>query len=246
MTDGNGNKIFYNIEEYKIMSVFSNGRALPPEIDLDDWDAYYEASQESYDEMESLIEFCDYDPFEKNYKPSFNENQLAFINRKADSILEDFTKSITGLSKSEKIEILKNQSENIQDKLLFDFIKDQELTCTDFLFFEYTGDIDEEYQKCIVYTSIQNILDSETYNPDDKEISVALNNYKANLNNTLWGEAEKENFEKWRNCKTGSSSVVLTKFLDEKIKAMTEEISNQPEQIYNKPKHKRMEMDWDR
>ena len=52
------------------MSVFSNGRALPPEIDLDDWTTYLEVSQESYEEMEDLIEFCDYDPFDNDYKPS--------------------------------------------------------------------------------------------------------------------------------------------------------------------------------
>ena len=93
------------------MSVFSNGRALPPEIDLDDWMTYLEVSQESYEEMEDLIEFCDYDPFDNDYKPSFNEKQMAFLNRKADSLLEDFTQSLSSsrLPKSDKLEVLKKQ-----------------------------------------------------------------------------------------------------------------------------------------
>ena len=242
------------------MSVFSNGRALPPEIDLDDWTTYLEVSQESYEEMEDLIEFCDYDPFDNDYKPSFNEKQMAFLSRKADSLLEDFTQSLSSsrLPKSDKLEILKRQSDNLQDKLLFDYIHDRDSACTDFLFVEESQTMDDEFQKCLVFTNIQKILNKESYDPDDKEIIVALNNYKANLNNTLWGEPEKENFKKWRNCMTGSGNVVLTKIMDDKIKDMAEEVSKSPDYIHIKKvkknpenvhvhmKHKRKGMDWDR
>lgn len=228
------------------MSVFSNGRALPPEIDLDDWTTYLEVSQESYEEMEDLIEFCDYDPFDNNYKPSFNEKQMAFLSRKADSLLEDFTQSLSRFPKSAKLEVLKKQSDDLQDKLLFDYIHDRDSAYTDFLFVEESQTMDDEFQKCLVFTNIQKIMNKESYDPDDKEITVALNNYKANLNNTLWGKPEKENFEKWRNYMTGSGNVVLTKIMDDKIKDMAEEVSKTPENVHVHIKHKRKEMDWDR
>lgn len=85
------------------MSVFSNGRALPPEIDLDDWMTYLEISQESYEEMDTLINIADYDLFDNDYKPSFNEKQMDFLSRKADSLLEDFTQSLSRLPKSETL-----------------------------------------------------------------------------------------------------------------------------------------------
>ena len=66
----------------------------------------------------------------------------------------------------------------------------------------------------------------------------ALKQYDTVLNNEPWAKKHSAYVDKWMNSKVGDKTSVFTKFLEAKLKVLSDSVSSEPERA-KKPSHKR-------
>lgn len=229
------------------MSSFSNGGYVPQGMDFSDWVEYLNEkmsaerdAQIEKDFEEFYSDFFDLEPEEEEeeFNLSIPEEALPLLKNKADSLITDVKKSLEGIPKSGKCELLKEMQTQTHDRLLFDFIRDNQEAEIDFIVRDPSKSFLEEERRAQTYQSIQTVLNTAFYDPDNKALSSALKQFDSVLKNEPWAKRHAEHVHKWLNSKAGNQATVLTKLLDAKLKVLSETIAQEPEQT-KKKFHKR-------
>lgn len=90
------------------MSSFSNGGYVPSGMDFSDWVEYLDAKREALidEELEEFYnELFEPEP-EEEFKLSLPEEHLSFLKHEADKFIDGVKESLSGISKSGKLETL--------------------------------------------------------------------------------------------------------------------------------------------
>lgn len=114
------------------MSSFSNGNYVPSGMDFSDWVEYLEEKRDA--EKFALIdkefeefyaEFFDLEPKEEEeeFKLSLPKEHLSFLKHEADKFIDGVKESLSGMTKSGKLEALAEMQRETRERLLFNFFR---------------------------------------------------------------------------------------------------------------------------
>ena len=227
------------------MSSWTNGDYVPEGADFTEWTEYLKAKNEAeeyqdyLDDMEEEEELND----EKDLKLSVSAKDYNSAIEKADSLISGVKESISGSSKKEKLETLNDLQEQTHTRLLYEHLRKDPFS-TDFIFKTNAESTAEEEKRFFTFSNINKVLKAETFDFENKDLRKALNFYDEVLKNEPWAKAEAESFEKWKNGQGGNIQTVYSRLLDQKLEAMKETVSQEPEP--QKKKAHRRDMDWER
>ncbi|MBR4790512.1 MAG: hypothetical protein IK024_06440 [Treponema sp.] len=234
------------------MSSFSNGGYVPSNMDFSDWIEYLEEKRNA--ERYALIdkEFEDFykeffdletEEEEEEFELSIPEEALSALKIKADSFISDVKKSLNGMSKSEKCKTLAKMQEETHNRLLFNFIRMNQDAELAFIVRSPSDSFLEEERRAQTYNAIHTVLSTAFFDPKNRVLMTALNQYDSVLKNEAWAKCHAEHVEKWLNSKSGDSSTVFTKLLDAKLKVLSETIAQDPEQTKKKAHMRNYDME---
>lgn len=214
------------------MSVFSNGGYVPQGMDFGEFIEYQEAYREYLEEQE-FFKFL-----EEEYPEEFGLSEpiievsgelLNSIRNTANYVLGDVQKNLVGKSKDQKLEFLSDLQEENHKRLLFEFIKQNSVDETEFIFGSESKSFLDEERKAQTFKCVNQVLDAKSFDPNDTELMKALSFYDSVLKNDNWAGKHLREFENWTNDKTGNQQAVYAKVLDAKFKVLNETIVQEPE-----------------
>jgi hypothetical protein len=82
------------------------------------------------------------------------------------------------------------------DRLLFDFIRDNQDAEIDFIVRNPSKSFLEEERRAQTYQSIQTVLNTAFYDPDNKALFSALKQFDSVLKNEPWAKSHAEHVDK--------------------------------------------------
>lgn len=232
------------------MSSFSNGNYVPSGMDFSDWVEYLEEKRDA--EKFALIdkefeefyaEFFDLEPEEEEFKLSLPEAHLSFLKHEADKFIDGVKESLSGMTKSGKLEALAEMQRETRERLLLNFIRDN----TDEVFYSVlrspSNSFLEEERKSQTFINLHKIANTKSFDPQNEELMKALKQYDTVLKNEPWAKNHSEYADKWMNSKAGDKTTVFTKLLDAKLKVLSDSVSQEPEQTKKKSPKRSFDME---
>lgn len=223
------------------MSSFSNGGYVPSGMDFSDWVEYLDAKREALidEELEEFYnELFEPEPEEEEFKLSLPEEHLSFLKHEADKFIDGVKESLSGVSKSGKLETLAQMQRETRERLLFNFIRDNK----DEVFYSVlrspSNSFLEEERKSQTFINLHKIANAKSFDPKSEELMKILKQYDTVLNNEPWAKKHSAYVDKLMNSKAGDKTSVFTKLLDAKLKVLSDSVSSEPERA-KKPVHKR-------
>lgn len=191
-------------------------------------------------------EFFDLEPEEEEeeFKFSLPEEHLSFLKHKADSFIDGVKKSLSGKSKSEKLETLTEMQRETRERLLFNFVRHNK----DEVFYSVlrspSNSFLEEEHKSQTFINLHKIAKAKSFEPQNEELMKALKQYDSVLKNEPWAKKHSTYVDKWMKSKAGDKTFVFTKLLDAKLKVLSDSVSHESEQ--RKKKTHRRDYDMER
>ena len=236
------------------MSSFSNGNYVPSGMDFSDWVEYLEEKRDA--EKSALIdkefeefyaEFFDLEPEEEEeeeeFKLSLPKEHISFLKHEADKFIDGVKESLSGMTKSEKLEALAEMQRETRERLLFNFIRDN----TDEVFYSVlrspSNSFLEEERKSQTFINLHKIANAKSFDPQNEELMKALKQYDSVLKNEPWAKKHSAYVDKWMNSKAGDKTSVFTKLLDAKLKVLSDYVSQEPEQTKKKSPKRSFDME---
>lgn len=232
------------------MSSFSNGGYVPSGMDFSDWVEYLEEKRDAErfalidkEFEEFFVEFLDLEPEKEEFKLSLPEAHLSFLKHEADKFIDGVKESLSGMSKSGKLESLAEMQRETRERLLFNFIRDNK----DEVFYSVlrspSNSFLEEERKSQTFINLHKIANAKSFDPDNEELMKALKQYDSVLKNEPWAKNHSEYVDKWINSKAGDKTSVFTKLLDAKLKVLSDSVGQEPEQTKKKSPKRRFDME---
>ena len=234
------------------MSSFSNGGYVPSGMDFSDWVEYLEEKRDAErfalidKEFEEFFgEFFDLEPEEEEeeFKLSLPEEHLSFLKHEADKFIDGVKESLSGMTKSEKLEALAEMQRETRERLLFNFIRDNK----DEVFYSVLRSPSnyflEEERKSQAFINIHKIANVKSFDPENEELMKALKQYDSVLKNEPWAKKHSAYVDKWMNSTAGDKTSVFAKLLDAKLKVLSDSVSQEPEQTKKKSPKRSFDME---
>lgn len=232
------------------MSSFSNGNYVPSGMDFSDWVEYLEEKRGAErfalidKEFEEFFgEFLDSEPEEEEFKLSLPKEHLSFLKHEADKFIDGVKESLSGMSKSGKLESLAQMQRETRERLLFNFIRDNK----DEVFYSVlrspSNSFLEEERKSQTFINIHKIANAKSFDSQNEELMKALKLYDSVLKNEPWAKKHSAYVDKWMNSKAGDKTSVFTKLLDAKLKVLSDSVSQEPEQTKKKSPKRSFDME---
>ena len=232
------------------MSSFSNGNYVPSGMDFSDWVEYLEEKRDAEKlalidkEFEEFFgEFLDLEPEEEEVKLSLPEEHLSFLKHEADKFIDGVKGSLSGMTKSGKLEALAEMQRETRERLLFNFIRDNK----DEVFYSVlrspSNSFLEEERKSQTFINLHKIANAKSFDPQNEELMKALKQYDSVLKNESWAKKHSAYADKWMNSKAGDKTSVFTKLLDAKLKVLSDSVSQEPEQTKKKSPKRSFDME---
>ena len=234
------------------MSSFSNGGYVPLGMDFSDWVEYLEEKRDAErfalidKEFEEFFgEFLDLEPEEEEeeFKLSLPVEHLSFLKHEADKFIDGVKGSLSGMTKSGKLEALAEMQRETWERLLFNFIRDNR----DEVFYSVlrspSNSFLEEERKSQTFINLHKIANAKSFDPQNEELMKALKQYDSVLKNEPWAKKHSAYVDKWMNSKAGDKTSVFTKLLDAKLKVLSDFVSQEPEQRKKKSPKRSFDME---
>ena len=234
------------------MSSFSNGGYVPSGMDFSDWVEYLEEKRDAEKfalidkEFEEFFgEFLDLEPEEEEeeFKLSLPEEHLSFLKHEADKFIDGVKESLSGMTKSGKLETLAEMQRETRERLLFNFIRDNKDEVFYSVLISPSNSFLEEERKSQTFINIHKIANAKSFDPQNEELMKALKQYDTVLKNEPWAKNHFAYVDKWMNSKAGDKATVFTKLLDAKLKVLSDSVSQEPEQTKKKSPKRRFDME---
>ena len=234
------------------MSSFSNGNYVPSGMDFSDWVEYLEEKRDAEKfalidkEFEEFFgEFLDLEPEEEEeeFKLSLPKEHLSFLKHEADKFIDGVKESLSGMTKSGKLEALAEMQRETRERLLFNFIRDNK----DEVFYSVlrspSNSFLEEERKNQTFINFHKIANAKSFDPQNEELMKDLKQYDTVLKNEPWAKKHSAYVDKWMNSKAGDKTSVFTKLLDAKLKVLSDSVSQEPEQTKKKSPKRSFDME---
>lgn len=232
------------------MSSFSNGNYVPSGMDFSDWVEYLEEKRDAEKfalidkEFEEFFgEFLDLEPEEEEFKLSLPEAHLSFLKHEAEKFIDGVKGSLSGMTKSGKLEVLAEMQRETRERLLLNFIRDNK----DEVFYSVlrspSNSFLEEERKSQTFINLHKIANAKSFDPQNEELMKALKQYDTVLKNEPWAKKHSAYVDKWMNSKAGDKATVFTKLLDAKLKVLSDSVSQEPEQTKKKSPKRSFDME---
>lgn len=159
------------------MSSFSNGNYVPSGMDFSDWVEYLEEKRDAEkfalidkEFKEFYAEFFDLEPEEEEFKLSLPEAHLSFLKHEADKFIDDVKESLSGMTKSGKLEALAEMQRETRERLLFNFIRDNK----DEVFYSVlrspSNSFLEEERKSQTFINLHKIANAKSFAPRTRNL----------------------------------------------------------------------------
>ena len=228
------------------MSSFSNGGYVPSGMDFSDWVEYLEEKRDAErfalidKEFEEFFgEFLDLEPEEEEeFKLSLPEEHLSFLKHEADKFIDGVKESLSGMTKSKKLETLAEMQRETRERLLFNFIRDNK----DEVFYSVlrspSNSFLEEERKSQTFINLHKIANAKSFDPQNEELMKALKQYNSVLKNESWTKKHSAYADKWMNSKTGNKTSVFAK-----LKVFSDSVSQESEQTKKKSPKRSFDME---
>ena len=222
------------------MSSFSNGGYVPSGMDFADWVEYLDAKREALidEELEEFYNELFKPEKEEEFKLSLPEEHLSFLKHEADKFIDGVKESLSGMTKSGKLEALAEMQRETRERLLFNFIRDNKDEVSYSVLRSPSNSFLEEERKSQTFIKLYKIANAKSFDPQNEELMKALKQYNTVLKNEPWAKKHSAYVDKWMNSKAGDKTSVFTKLLDAKLKVLSDSVSSEPERA-KKPSHKR-------
>ena len=230
------------------MSSFSNGNYVPSGMDFSDWVEYLEEKRDAErfalidKEFEEFFgEFLDLEPEEEEeeeFKLSLPVEHLSFLKHEADKFIDGVKESLSGMTKSGKLETLAEMQRETRERLLFNFIRNNKDEVFYSVLRSSSNSFLEEERKSQTFINLHKIANARSFDPDNEELMKALKQYDTVLKNEPWAKKHSAYVDKWMNSKAGDKTSVFAKLLDAKLKVFSDSVSSEPERT-KKTSHKR-------
>ena len=236
------------------MSSFSNGNYVPSGMDFSDWVEYLEEKRDAErfalidKEFEEFFgEFLDLEPEEEEeeeeFKLSLPEEHLSFLKHEADKFIDGVKESLSGMTKSGKLEALAEMQRETRERLLFNFIRDNKDEVFYSVLRSASNSFLEEERKSQTFINLHKIANAKSFDPQNEELMKALKQYDTVLKNEPWAKKHSAYADKWMNSKAGDKTSVFTKLLDAKLKVLSDFVSQEPEQRKKKSPKRSFDME---
>ena len=236
------------------MSSFSNGNYVPSGMDFSDWVEYLEEKRDAErfalidKEFEEFFgEFLDLEPEEEEeeeeFKLSLPVEHLSFLKHEADKFIDGVKESLSGMTKSGKLEALAEMQRETRERLLFNFIRDNKDEVFYSVLRSASNSFLEEERKSQTFINLHKIANAKSFDPQNEELMKALKQYDTVLKNEPWAKKHSAYADKWMNSKAGDKTTVFTKLLDAKLKVLSDSVSQEPEQTKKKSPKRSFDME---
>lgn len=158
------------------MSSFSNGGYVPSGMDFSDWVEYLDAKREALidEELEEFYnELFEPEEEEEEFKLSLPEEHLSFLKHEADKFIDGVKESLSGMTKSGKLEALVEMQRETRERLLFNFIRDNK----DEVFYSVlrspSNSFLEEKRKSQTFINLHKIANAKSFDPKNERFCEA-------------------------------------------------------------------------
>lgn len=124
----------------------------------------------------------------KNSSFHFHQEHLSFLKHEADKFIDGVKESLSGVSKSGKLETLAQMQRETRERLLFNFIRDNK----DEVFYSVlrspSNSFLEEERKSQTFINLHKIANAKSFDPENEELMKALKQYDTVLKNEPWAK----------------------------------------------------------
>lgn len=145
-------------------------------MDFSDWVEYLEEKRDAEkfalidkEFKEFYAEFFDLEP-EEEFKLSLPEAHLSFLKHEADKFIDDVKESLSGMTKSGKLEALAEMQRETRERLLFNFIRDNK----DEVFYSVlrspSNSFLEEERKSQTFINLHKIANAKSFAPRTRNL----------------------------------------------------------------------------
>lgn len=219
-------------------------------MDFSDWVEYLEEKRDA--EKFALIdkefeefyaEFFDLEPEKEEFKLSLPEAHLSFFKHEADKFINGVKESLSGMTKSGKLEALAEIQRETREWLLFNFIRDNKDEVFYYVLRSPSNSFLEEERKSQTFINLHKIANAKSFAPQNEELMKALKQYDSVLKNEPRAKKHSTYADKWMNSKAGDKTSVFAKLLDAKLKVLSDFVSHEPEQRKKKTHRRNYDME---
>lgn len=137
-------------------------------MDFSDWVEYLDAKREALidEELEEFYnELFEPEEEEEEFKLSLPEEHLSFLKHEADKFIDGVKESLSGMTKSGKLEALAEMQRETRERLLFNFIRDNK----DEVFYSVlrspSNSFLEEERKSQTFINLHKIANAKSFDP---------------------------------------------------------------------------------